>query len=200
MYMDFPSKVPDMTDRHFLFLIASARPGGNTEQLTERAAAALPSDVQQTWLKLWEHPLPTFEDHRHDGIDRDPRGEHEELLLQATLAATDVVIASPLYWYSVSASAKLYLDYWSGWMTDDALEFKPKMAGKKLWGTCALSEELYTQAEPLVGMLHRSADYMSMGWGGVLLGNGSAPGQVLRDADALGQASRFFDDSPGTVG
>ena len=34
----------------------------------------------------------------------------------STIEATDIVMASPLYWYSVSATAKRYLDYWSGWL------------------------------------------------------------------------------------
>jgi hypothetical protein len=31
-----------------------------------------------------------------------------------------------------------------------------------------------------------------MDWGGVLLGNGSRPGDVLLDADAMSAASTFF--------
>ena len=38
------------------------------------------------------------------------------MLLDATLAATDLVFVAPVYWYSLPAAAKLYLDYWSAWL------------------------------------------------------------------------------------
>jgi hypothetical protein len=42
-------------------------------------------------------------------------------------------------------------------------------------------------------MLGNSAAYMEMRFGGVLLGNGSKPGDVLNDTDALTRAKTFFD-------
>jgi multimeric flavodoxin WrbA len=183
-----------MSERDFLFLLASARTGGNTETLARRAAAALPADVEQGWLRMDDLPLPDFVDLRHTGQGRhvDPAG-NERLLLDATLAATDLVIASPLYWYSVSASVKRYLDYWSGWLHVPGLDFKARMHGKTLWGVTVLSEEP-EQADPLVGTLRKSAEYLSMRWGGVLLGNGSRPGDVLKDTAALASAQGFFED------
>src|SRR5215813_5881410 len=105
---------PRMVTRSFLFLLASARKDGNTEALARRAASYLPADVDRRWIRLSDVPLPPFEDIRHVGDGRYPQQVgNERLLLDATLEATDLVVASPLYWYSVSASAKLYLDYWS---------------------------------------------------------------------------------------
>jgi multimeric flavodoxin WrbA len=105
-----------MDQRRFLFLVASARRDGNTETLARRAAAALAPDVAQQWIHLDEIPLPRFEDIRHHGGQNnqypDPDG-NERLLLDATLAATDIVFVTPLYWYSLPSSAKLYMDHWS---------------------------------------------------------------------------------------
>lgn len=180
-----------MTDRSFLFLLGAARAGGNTETLARRAAAALPSSAQR-WIRLPEVPLPPFVDRRHAGEDHPEPEGNERLLMDATFAATDIVIASPLYWYSVSASAKLYLDYWSGWMRLPSAEFLARMREKTLWGVSVLAEEAAEQADPLVGMLQRSAGYLSMRWGGVLLGNGSRPGDIVRDTSALTAAETFF--------
>ena len=52
--------------RRFLFVLGSARRDGNTELLARRAAAALPADVEQQWIRLIDHPLPDFTDLRHD--------------------------------------------------------------------------------------------------------------------------------------
>ncbi|GGW91615.1 flavodoxin family protein [Streptomyces lomondensis] len=178
--------------RRFLFVLGSARADGNTELLARRAAEQLPPDVEQQWLDLTEHPVPDFEDLRHDSDHVRPTEGNVALLLDATLAATDIVIASPLYWYSVSAHTKRYLDYWSGWLRTPGLDFKETLAGRTLWGVTALAHREQVVADPLVGTLNNSAAYMGMRFGGVLLGNGSKPGDVLNDTEALTRAKTFF--------
>jgi len=71
------------------------------------------------------------------------------------------------------------------------------MAGRTLWGVTALAHEEREVADPLVGTLNNTAAYMRMRFGGVLLGNGSRPGDVLRDTEALDRAGTFFaQDAP----
>ncbi|MEW2450745.1 NAD(P)H-dependent oxidoreductase [Streptomyces parvulus] len=178
--------------RRFLFLLGSSRPDGNTELLTRRAAEQLPADVEQRWIDLARHPLPGFEDLRHDTDHTRPTEGNARLLLDATLEATDLVIASPLYWYSVSTPVKHYLDHWAGWLRTPGLDFKATLAGRTLWGVTALAHEEQEVADPLIGTLQLTAAFMGMHFGGVLLGNGSRPGDVLRDADALSRAKTFF--------
>ncbi|MGW1800813.1 flavodoxin family protein [Streptomyces sp. NPDC001984] len=179
--------------RRFLFVLGSARHDGNTELLARKAAEQLPADVEQQWISLAEHPLPDFEDLRHDNDHvRPPADSATGLLLDATLAATDLVIASPLYWYSVSSHTKRYLDHWSGWLRTPGVDFKATLTGRTLWGVTALAHEEGEVADPLIGTLNHTAAYMGMRFGGVLLGNGSAPGQVVRDEAALARAKTFF--------
>ncbi|MFF5964108.1 flavodoxin family protein [Streptomyces collinus] len=179
--------------RRFLFVLGSARAEGNSELLARRAAEQLPPDVEQEWIDLTEHPVPDFEDLRHDSDHVRPTEGNVARLLDATLAATDIVIVSPLYWYSVSAQTKRYLDYWSGWLRTPGLDFKATMAGRTLWGVTALAHTQEVVADPLVGTLHNSAAYLGMRFGGVLLGNGSKPGDVLADDAALTRAKTFFE-------
>jgi multimeric flavodoxin WrbA len=169
--------------RRFLFVLGSSRNESNTEILARRAAEQLPADVEQQWINLAEHPVPDFVDLRHDSDHTRPTEGSLALLLDATLTATDIVIASPLYWYSVSAPTKRYLDYWSGWLRTPGLDFKATLAGAHQEGEVA---------DPLVGTLNNSAAYMGMRFGGVLLGNGSKPGDVLKDTEALTRAKTFF--------
>ncbi|MER6855161.1 flavodoxin family protein [Streptomyces pilosus] len=178
--------------RRFLFVLGSARPDGNTELLARRAAEQLPPEVEQRWIDLTDHPLPDYEDLRHDSDHVRPTEGPVARLLDATLDATDVVIVSPLYWYSVSAQTKRYLDHWAGWLRTPGLDFKATMAERTLWGVTVLAHEEEVVADPLIGTLNNSAAYMGMRFGGVLLGNGSKPGDVRRDAGALARAKTFF--------
>lgn len=186
-----------MSDRRFLFLLGSSRADGNTETLARCAAAALPAEAEQRWIRLDEVPLPAFRDLRHPrGTQRPQPVGAEAMMLDATLRATDIVLVSPLYWYSVSATTKLYLDYWSGWMELPGVQFKRRMSAKTLWGISVRGDREPEVMEPLEGMLRLSADYLSMRWGGLLRGNGSAPGQVLNDAEALASATEFLATEP----
>ncbi|WP_189134439.1 flavodoxin family protein [Wenjunlia tyrosinilytica] len=187
----------ETTPRSFLFLLGSARKDGNTELLARQAASRLPGDVEQRWLHLADLRLNPFPDLRHvgDGVAYPQPTGNERTLLDATLGATDLVIASPLYWYSVSADTKLYLDHWSAWMRVPGIDFKARMRGRTLWGVAALAGQDHQTADPLAGTLRRCADYLGMRWGGVLMGTGSEPGQVLGDASALERADTFFDAS-----
>ncbi|MBT2674656.1 NAD(P)H-dependent oxidoreductase [Streptomyces sp. ISL-14] len=179
--------------RRFLFVLGSSRSEGNTELLARAAAEQLPESVEQQWISLAEHPLPDFVDLRRDSDHvRPATGSAPALLLDATLAATDIVIASPLYWYSVSGLTKRYLDYWSGWLRTPGIDFKATLAGRTLWGVTALAHPETEVADPLVGTLNNSAAYLGMRFGGVLFGNGSRRGDILNDTEALARAKTFF--------
>ena len=182
-----------MVHRRFLFVLTSSRRDGNSETLARRAAARLHPDEEQRWVNLLDLELPPFEDIRHDGSGIYPfPGEPGATLLEATLWATDLVIVAPLYWYGVPARAKNYFDHWSGWMRVPDAAFREKMAGKTMWAVTALSEEDFSLADPLLGTLRVSANYMGMRWGGELLGYANRPGDVLQDSSALRKAEFFF--------
>ncbi|MEV4939883.1 flavodoxin family protein [Streptomyces zaomyceticus] len=186
---------PLTADRSFLFVLGSSRADGNTEILARAAAETLPPDVPQRWIDLNGLPLPDFQDGRHEDGDW-PVPESERTLREATLGATDIVIASPLYWYTLSAHTKRYLDYWSGWLGVPGLDFKQRMAGRTLWAVTAMAEEDEAVADGLVTTLNNTAAYLRMRFGGVLLGNGSRPGQVRDDARAMARAETYFAGEP----
>ncbi len=183
-----------MSARHFLFLLASTRRDGNSEQLARRAAESLPPGVTATWMRLDEHPLPPFVDTRHSTGYGDPDGTARHLA-EATLEATDLVIVSPVYWYSLPAAAKLYFDHWSGWMRSPALRLRERMKGKRLWAILVDSDQAHEgSAAPILDSLRRTADFMEMDFGGALLGHGSKPGEALQDPAVAEAAEGFFEE------
>jgi multimeric flavodoxin WrbA len=182
------------TERSFLFLVGSSRAGGNTETLARLAAERLPADVPQRWLRLRDLELPPFHDigARGDPM-REPEGV-ERMLLDATLAATDLVIVTPLYWYSMSWPVKLYLDHWATWERLPGIGFKERMRGRTLWAVSVMADEDHTVADPLLKVFELSAGYLGARFAGALLGTGSWPGDVLRDARAVERARNYFHD------
>ena len=182
------------TARHFLFLTASTRVAGvvgNTEALARAAAAHLPAGAQQRWLRLADHALPPFVDHRHDiGSYPMPEGA-ARVLLDATLAATDLVLVAPVYWYSLPANVKLYLDHFSAWMRVPGLDFKARMAGRRLWLVTTSGDR--AKAQPMMDSTRLCAEFLGMQWMGALWGQGGTPGAVQADEAALTQATRWFE-------
>ena len=175
-------------ERRFLFILGSNHTGTG-EALARRAASALPAQVSQDWRRLSELPLPPFPDTDHDAGARSVAG-NERTLLDATLAATDLVIVSPLYWYNVSASVKLYLDYWGAWLRDPRLAFRERMRGKALWAVVTAGSTDTAKCWPLLESLRMSADYLGMRWGGDLVGHAGRRGPA--DAVAVESAGTLF--------
>ncbi|MFE9536167.1 flavodoxin family protein [Streptomyces sp. NPDC006691] len=183
--------------RNFLFLLGSTRAGGNTETLARQAAEQLPAGDTARWLTLTDFELPAFRDLSHtDQRDLAAPTGNAATLLDATLDATDLVIASPLYWYSVSTPVKHYLDHWAGWLRTPGLDFRQRMAGRTLWGVTVLAGSDLSTADPLVGTLRNSAAYLGLDWGGVLLGSAVQPGEIAQDTEAVARAKTFFGGTP----
>ena len=135
-------------------------------------------------------PLPDFVNLRHSGPYQPPTG-NAQLLLEATLQSTALVLIAPAYWHSLPASAKLYLDHWSAWLRTPDLDFHARMQGKTPW-TITVSSGARAEAQPLKDTLTLTAQYLRMHWGGLLFGTGSRPNDVQGDALSLHQARSFF--------
>ncbi|WP_301373922.1 hypothetical protein [Streptomyces xanthophaeus] len=87
--------------------------------------------------------------------------------------------------------------HWVDLAGSDLPDFQERMAGRTLWGVTAMADHDEARAEGLVTSLHHTAAYMRMHFGGVLLGNGSRPGQVRDDERAAIRAKAFFaQDAP----
>ena len=176
----------------FTFILGSTRPDGNSEQLARRAAHGLPD---ARWVSLLDHPPPPFHDTRHSTGYAPPEGT-AKLLAEATLAATDLVLVTPVNWYSVSWPMKLYLDHWTVWLRIPELAFKDTLRGRNLWAVVVDSDDDASgTANATIDMLKRTADYMDMSWRGALLGHANRPGEITQDAHALAAAETFFSDS-----
>ncbi len=180
-------------ERHVLFLVASTRERGivgNTEWLAQQAASHLPAGTSQQWMHLAAMSLDAFVDQRHTAGEYPmPQGDLKTLL-DATLGATDIVLVSPVYWYSLPASIKTYIDHWSAWMRVPGLGFKESMAAKTLCLITTSGDR--AKAQPMMDSVQLCANFLAMRWAGVLWGKGGPPGAVPNDADAMQMAATFL--------
>jgi len=181
------------TGRRFLFLVASTRePGvqGNTEWLARAAAQRLTSDDAQTWLHLAWLQLPPFADLRHSRGEYPPPQGDLQRLLEHTMAATDLVFVSPVYWYSIPAPLKLFLDHWSAFLRVPSVPFKAAMAAKTLRLVTTSGDR--AKAQPMIDSVRLCAEFLGMRWHGALWARGGAPGTTAQDAAAAAQAAEFL--------
>jgi putative NADPH-quinone reductase len=107
-----------------------------------------------------------------------------------TLDATDLVLVSPVYWYSVPAPLKLYIDHWSAWLRVPGVDFKARMAGKRLWVVATSGGR--DSAQPMFDSYALCAKFLAMHWMGALWGKGGPPDAVRADTDAWAAAAGYF--------
>jgi multimeric flavodoxin WrbA len=101
------------------------------------------------------------------------------------LKARTIILASPVYWYSMSAQMKIFFDRLTD-LTD--LPYKPigkQLAGKTMYAVATGSRDAppFSFSEPF----SETAGYFKMEWGGLLYRRGSAA--LTREDRA---AARFF--------
>jgi multimeric flavodoxin WrbA len=127
-----------------LALVGSPRKGGNTDVLTDeflRGAREAKAEVEKVYLDdLRIRPIAEVGDDLATRVDL--RADDDlPGLLERFLAADVAVIASPVYWESVSAQMKCFVDRWSAYVGQES--FKRRFAGKgfAVLCPCALPEE-----------------------------------------------------------
>ncbi|MCU0901769.1 MAG: NAD(P)H-dependent oxidoreductase [Cypionkella sp.] len=174
--------------RRFVFLLSSARPGGNSAQLAQRAALGL--EAPATWLDLAQLDLPAFADPRPGAAPGLPTGDLARVT-QTLLAASDICFVAPVYWYALPAPAKLLLDHWSGFLDQPQMGFAGAMRGKGVWLVTTRADPDPTVPHLPEAMLRRSVDWLGMRWRGALHGIADAPGEITQD-DSFARAPQFF--------
>ena len=79
--------------------------------------------------RLLELNIPLFTDQRHD---RDwKKSDDLEELLADMIWADQIILASPLYWYSVSHLMKNFIDHWTYYLRHETHPLKVVMKEKK---------------------------------------------------------------------
>lgn len=137
-------------------LFASSRRNGNTGRLMDRIAAELGIEV----VDLTSIRMSAYDyDHRN-------RDDEFEPLMQRVLGFDQLILASPVYWYSVASPMKMFLDRISDYLDlPDLLSEGRRLRGKLAYIVCT---SVYKEApRSFVDSLTDTFDYLGMRYGGL---------------------------------
>lgn len=142
-----------VNQERILFIVGSSRSEGNTEMVMRFLSNKLQGDL----INLSDHDIGYY-DYKHNN-------EGDDFLSIATQMseAPVIVLGTPVYWYSMSAQMKTFIDRWSDLVTIRK-DIGRKLKDKKLMLVSCGSWEEPGQGFALP--IEQTAEYMSMQFAG----------------------------------
>ena len=169
---------------HVIAFNGSPRPRGNTWALVGeilRGAASAGATVEEIVLnKLTIRPCQACDTCRkslHCRLEDDMQPLYDKLL-----AADAVVIGTPIYFWSMSAQMKAFVDRWYALDLDP---IRPRLVNKRLALACAYADSTAETASGAVFAFRSAAEYLGMLFYEPLLVTASDPGDAARNPLAM---------------
>jgi multimeric flavodoxin WrbA len=177
--------------KHILIFKGSPREKGNSSLLADKAAEgaqAAGSEVELFSLhRLDIRPCDACDDCQETGVcvlkdDMQP-------LYPKLLSADAILIASPIYWFTISAQTKLFIDRWYALESTQGNALKGKHFGIILtYG----DTDVYTSgAINAIRTFQDMLRYIKAELIGMVYGTASQEGDVLKQPELLGQAYKL---------
>jgi multimeric flavodoxin WrbA len=167
-----------------LALYCSARRGGNSELLLDRAVDGLPA----TRIYLSELAIDPIQDLRHDPAGFPPVDGPVRDLFEAMLSHDLLLFGCPIYWYGMPTHLKLLVDRWSQALRDPSLNFKERMRGKLAYVLLTGGDKPRVKGLPLVQQFIYALDFVGVEVADYIIGQGNKPGEILQDERAVAGA------------
>jgi multimeric flavodoxin WrbA len=141
-------------------LFGSSRRSGNTGQFMDHIAEMLGVEV----VDLGQLQISAYDyEHRNRGDDFEP-------LMNRVFEFENIIIATPVYWYSVSPPVKVFLDRISDYLDiPDLLASGRRLRGKSGYLVC--TSVVKRVPEPIVSAMTDTFTYLGMRFGGVAHAN-----------------------------
>ncbi|WP_339216981.1 flavodoxin family protein [Ornithinibacillus sp. FSL M8-0202] len=163
-------------------IYGGTRVNGNTETLTERVIQDLP--VEKIYLKDYE--IKPINDQRHVQGGFEEVNDDYNIILNRVLSHDILLFATPIYWYSMSGTMKLFIDRWSQTLKDaNYPDFKDVMSSKKAYVIAVGGDSPLLKGLPLIEQFQYIFDFLGISFEGYVLGQGNKPNDILQDEQAL---------------
>jgi multimeric flavodoxin WrbA len=176
-----------------LGIMGSPRVGGNSDILMDEALAgakAAGADVEKIILdKLKISGCHDCKKCNETGICviKDDMQEIHKKILEA-----DAIIHScPVYFWSMTAQMKTYLDRWSALFDAEwrwQKQYYPKMKGKRIGLITVCGDPNPHTADPIVHSFKSTVDMTKLSWLGAVMASASDKGEISKDEKAKKQA------------
>lgn len=127
------------------------------------------------------------EDHRFDHGWSQHQNDDFYGLMDTMLKSDVVVLASPIYWYSVSARLARFIERWSESRHQNP-NFGSHMKSKKMILVLTGGDQPRVKAEPILKQFDYIADFSQIDFYATVIGCANRPNPVLHDGVALKQA------------
>lgn len=163
-------------------LNGGSRQGGNTNILTERLVKGL----EVTTFHLEAYTIKPIMDGRHDEGGFQPVDDDYESLMEQVMSHDLLIFATPVYWYSMSAAMKLFIDRWSQTMREPEYgDFRERMSKKQAVVLAVGGDSPYMKALPLLQQFQHIFQFVHLPFSGYVLGQANKPGEIWKDQQAL---------------
>jgi multimeric flavodoxin WrbA len=173
-----------------LGILGSPRVGGNSDVLLERAlAGAKEAGAETEKIILDRKRIAGCKDCRkcnETGICalKDDMAEIQDKILEASA----IVHASPVYFWTMTAQMKAYLDRWcvffdAEWMWQK--KYYPKMRGKRIGLITVCGDTDPHTGDPIVHSFRNTAEMTKMSWLGAVQASANTRGEIAADKKAL---------------
>ncbi len=169
-------------------LFGGGRDHGNTAALVKEAL----NGYDYEWINLTKLKFNPVRDvrHQHETI-LDYNDDYQEVI-DKVLQSDEVIFASPVYWYSVSATLKSFIDHWSETLQDPRyVDFKEKMARINFRLIIVGGDSPRIKALPCVQQIEYSLQYLGAHLQDYLIGYAERPGDIRDDSYAMKEAKRW---------
>ncbi|MDZ5720922.1 flavodoxin family protein [Bacillus sp. SXabc123] len=165
------------------------RSGGNTDLLAEKAVQGF--DAEHIHLRKYQ--IQPIEDLRHaQGGFRSVQDDYDSII-ERILPCDILVFATPIYWFGMSGTLKLFIDRWSQTLRDPRFpDFKQQMRAKHAYVIAVGGDNPKLKGLPLIQQFEHIFHFMGMPFKGYVLGEGNRPDDILHDHQALNAASSLL--------
>jgi len=181
-----------MEGKRILLVMGSPRKEGNSATLAKQVAAgavATGAEVESFYLHAMNIQPCTACDECREGTGKDCVIDDDMQTLYPKLRRADaVVIASPIYWFTVSAQTKLFMDRW--YALGAPQEEYAAFAGKRI-GIVLTYGDLDPFISGAVNALRTFQDafnYVGAEIVGMVYGSASEAGEIQNNRDLMEQA------------
>ena len=181
-----------MGDKKILLVMGSPRKDGNSATLAKQVAAgaeAAGAEVESFYLHGMNIQPCTACDACREERDKDCVIDDDMEILYAKLRQADaLVIASPIYWFTVSAQTKLFMDRWYalGGPGEEYAAFAGKRIGIVL--TYADVDPFASGAVNALRTFQDAFNYVGAQIVGMVYGSASEAGEIGNNRDLMEKA------------